>query len=363
MQTENARVTARVLRNQAHSFETLVEDLNIASRRLMGCWQGGECDEFCRKFRSLNRCLNEKVYEISSLADRLNNEINEWENTDRTMKGSSSKTFGSVASSVAAGQVLGISTVNLEAMSWKEKYEMERQLSKQISEIESSYHNREEITSRMTEIEDEINDLVHKRDVAQDKANHIFNQIVPDLPLEADGEDGVPWRVKADDYEDQVKQYDEQIAALRSEKTILGQYDDLLDQHQDLNQNIQNRLADVNPANYKSCAIYAAARRPDLGSTQSNREEYVDQAAANYISKYKETAFQVAPASDLTDSVGVGYAVVWEPGVQNSNSTYGHVAIVEEVGKDFVVVSHAGWSTGTRTKISIGKLQELWLIP
>jgi surface antigen len=128
---------------------------------------------------------------------------------------------------------------------------------------------------------------------------------------------------------------------------------------------IKHKLNKVNASDYGNmgCARYAAARRPDLGSTQSNQEEFTDQAAANYISKYKATAFQVKPDVNLTNVIGEGYAVVWKPGVQGANSTYGHVAIVEEIGSDYVVVSHAGWSSGTKTKIPIDKLQELWLIP
>ena len=128
---------------------------------------------------------------------------------------------------------------------------------------------------------------------------------------------------------------------------------------------VNHKLNPVDPSSYghMGCARYAAARRPDLGSTQSDREEYTDQAAANYISKYKETAFQIDSGTNLNNAIGVGYAVVWTPGTQGANKEYGHVAIVEEVGSDYVVVSHAGWSTGTSTRIPISKLKELWLIP
>jgi len=128
---------------------------------------------------------------------------------------------------------------------------------------------------------------------------------------------------------------------------------------------ITHTLNPVDPSKYGDlgCARYAAARRPDLGSTQSNHEDFTDQAAANYISKYNTTAFQITAGTDLTNAIGKGYAVVWKPGVDGANATYGHVAIVEDVGKDYVIVSQAGWSTGTTMKIPINKLQDLWLIP
>lgn len=128
---------------------------------------------------------------------------------------------------------------------------------------------------------------------------------------------------------------------------------------------INHKLNPVDPSKYGDlgCARYASSRRPDLGSTQSDREEFTDQAAANYISKYKETAFQINSSTDLSNAIDVGYAVVWKPGIGGANATYGHVAIVEEVGSDYIVVSHAGWGKETTTRIPINKLQGLWLIP
>ena len=121
-------------------------------------------------------------------------------------------------------------------------------------------------------------------------------------------------------------------------------------------------LVDVSPKDYSSCALYAAARRPDLGSTQSDRERFKDQAAANYICKFQEKAFQVTEKDgDLRQYIGVGYALIWEPGVAGAHEDYGHVAIVEEVGEDYVIVSHAGWSGSN--KIPLSKLSQLWLIP
>lgn len=119
---------------------------------------------------------------------------------------------------------------------------------------------------------------------------------------------------------------------------------------------------DAKPGNYGSCALYAAARRPDLGTTKSSNQKFKDQAAANYIYKFKDKVFQVDSSdTDLTDNLAKGYAVVWEPGVQGSDKDYGHVAIIEEIGKDYVIVSHAGW--GGKNEIPISKLKDLWIIP
>jgi len=124
------------------------------------------------------------------------------------------------------------------------------------------------------------------------------------------------------------------------------------------------------PSSY-TCATYAKARRPDLGSTQSNREKYADGAAANYINKFEDTAFQIdGNSSNLQDSIGKGYALVWEPDHPSANDTYGHVAIVEEVYADHIIISEAtSWPDGIykikERKISIDQLNNssVWLIP
>jgi len=98
-----------------------------------------------------------------------------------------------------------------------------------------------------------------------------------------------------------------------------------------------------NPASF-TCATYAKARRPDLGSTQSDNEKWKDQAAANYISKFEEKSYQLeGNEENLKDVIGVGYAVAWEPDPTGelSDKTYGHVAIVEEVYGDHVIISEA----------------------
>lgn len=130
-------------------------------------------------------------------------------------------------------------------------------------------------------------------------------------------------------------------------------------------------LEEVNgePSSY-TCATYARDRRPDLGSTQSSNEVFEDGAAANYISKFEDKAFQIDTSEeDLNNVIGTGYALVWEPDHPSANDTYGHVAIIEEVYSDHVVISEAARVNGvyqikTRT-ISVDQLNNdlVWLIP
>jgi len=121
----------------------------------------------------------------------------------------------------------------------------------------------------------------------------------------------------------------------------------------------------VKPEEYDprtGCVDYAKARRPGLGATGGRG------GAADYITKYKDKAFQVTdPNTDLRTKIATGYAIVWPRGHPSLKGTageaYGHVAIVEEVGPDYVVVSQAGWGKKTRMKIPKGELATLYVIP
>jgi len=107
------------------------------------------------------------------------------------------------------------------------------------------------------------------------------------------------------------------------------------------------------------CVEYAKARRPDLGAAGGS--------AANYIENYRDSVFQVTDDdADLTSKVAQGYAVVWPKHVLSPDSSgyeNGHVAIVEEVGPDYVIVSQAGWGEKTRMRVTKEDLQSLYLIP
>jgi len=122
------------------------------------------------------------------------------------------------------------------------------------------------------------------------------------------------------------------------------------------------RLQAASPADYASCVLYARARRPDLGAPGG------DGGAYNYIARYRETGqyyrlpIESASGDLRTTPLRVGSAVVWDRGVHGADPQWGHVAIVEEVGPDYVEVSEAGWATGTRRRIPADQLPDLHLI-
>ena len=99
----------------------------------------------------------------------------------------------------------------------------------------------------------------------------------------------------------------------------------------------------------RSCAYYARSRRPDLEAcTGFGPHGPNGMGAANYAHKFADKAFQIGEGErgNLKDVIGVGYAITWEPGYK-SHAESGHVAIIEEVYSDHVVISEATIKNGS----------------
>lgn len=114
-----------------------------------------------------------------------------------------------------------------------------------------------------------------------------------------------------------------------------------------------------------TCATYARARRPDLGAT-----EHPKYSAYNYKNKFPDQTFQLENHNgNLQEVIGVGYAVVWEPAHTRADNTHGHVAIVEAVYQDHIVISEAVRDSNgvyyiTQNTISLEELNNnhVWLV-
>lgn len=112
------------------------------------------------------------------------------------------------------------------------------------------------------------------------------------------------------------------------------------------------------------CVQYAINRRPDLRVTDASIP-----GAADYI-PYYERKGQVlrlqGTEADLRQMVKPGHAVVWPRGHSDlagtPGATYGHVAIVEEVYPDRIVVSQAGWPGKPTMEIKREDLPSLSII-
>jgi hypothetical protein len=105
-----------------------------------------------------------------------------------------------------------------------------------------------------------------------------------------------------------------------------------------------------------SCAKYAQRRRPDLGRAGG------DGGADNYIDRdhLRHRVYQLDNDLDLRNTIAPGHAIVWSryhPGLQGwPGEDYGHVAIVEEVHEDYVVISHSNWDPNPM-RLNIDKLK------
>ena len=110
------------------------------------------------------------------------------------------------------------------------------------------------------------------------------------------------------------------------------------------------------------CVDYAQRRRTDLGATGG------EGGAADYIEKFADRRFQIDDSIvDLREKIPIGAAIVWPRHHSDLAGTAGyengHVAIVEEVGPDYVWLSQAGWGQLTRMKVSKADLASLFIIP
>lgn len=112
------------------------------------------------------------------------------------------------------------------------------------------------------------------------------------------------------------------------------------------------------------CVQYAITRRPDLRVTDAPIP-----GAADYIDYYrrKGQVLQLqGTEADLRQAVKPGHAVVWPRGhsalAGTPGATYGHVAIVEEVYPDHIVVSQAGWPGKPRMEIPRDQLPPLYIV-
>ncbi len=109
-----------------------------------------------------------------------------------------------------------------------------------------------------------------------------------------------------------------------------------------------NQIALTETKDIRSCAHYAKGRRPDLEAcTGFGPHGPNGMGAANYAHKFADKAFHIGEGErgNLKDVIGVGYAITWEPGYK-SHSVSGHVAIIEEVYDNSVLISEATTRNG-----------------
>ncbi len=280
METETVQAAVDTLRRGSRYFDRLALQMNFHYRILSTAWLGERGEEYGSQIRRICRLLEERTSELEIMAERLQNEVFEWEAMDKSL-GQPVKRYPAVVTAIlsgagitfAGGEVLGASASIYDQMSWADKFALQRELAKKIAEFKEKYGltgSDEEIAAMYADLEAQIKELEGTQ-AGQENADRWYNKILPDLPLEGDSEDGVPWRVKADDYEDEIKGYDAELAQLRAKREDLAGLMELQGQQNGLSENIAVGIPEDGPTKPSlknvlgGCTNYVAGRRDVSG--------------------------------------------------------------------------------------------------
>ena len=130
----------------------------------------------------------------------------------------------------------------------------------------------------------------------------------------------------------------------------------------------RNVNEDAYPSETEQCVYYA--RRKRNGDTVNIPLLGEDGVAADLININKDKLIQITEEdTNLQSKIAKGYAILWGKSSKNPD---GHIAIVEKVEKDYIVISHANWwvrnSDGKKVmvpkmEISKKELESLYVLP
>lgn len=254
METDAVRSLAGQIRSALDALSA--QNQGIAQNSQALCWQGQSRDEFVAEMDAILRQINGQIETGIVLAGRAEREAGEWEQTAAGLAGGYSDFRAEMRQvlshvMVSGGAVLGAATLasmplsggvptqaeltqHYQSLKWSDKFKEQNRLNSEIARLETWLKQNRgtgdigaeiadvenqlaDLKARRAEAEAQIADLRARRAEAEAKSNNLFNQILPDWPLALDPEDGVPWRVKADDYQDEMANYDAQIAQLTND--------------------------------------------------------------------------------------------------------------------------------------------------
>jgi surface antigen len=190
----------------------------------------------------------------------------------------------------------------------------------------------EEVANQLADIENQIKELEEKRRQIQKETDKWFNKIIPDFPLEGDSEDGVPWRVKTDDYEDQLKQLDGQLSALQDQQSKYHQLMDLQNQYHELDGIILSGIPEDGPTQSSiknilgGCTNYVAIKR-DISGFFVKGHMNANYWNENALAAGFEVGTRPVPGSIMVIEADNGL----KNGIMSVDDTAGHVAYVEEI--------------------------------
>ena len=125
------------------------------------------------------------------------------------------------------GAVLGVSNsiekVTPETESWWNNLRLEKKIDQQIADLKARLQKGidiQQVEKKLSHIKQKIQHLEQEKASLQAEADLWQNKLMPDWPLALDN-DGVPWRVRADDLEDSLDNIDKQINGLQAQQDTL----------------------------------------------------------------------------------------------------------------------------------------------
>lgn len=366
METELVQKVSRQLDQTNTAIIEIMDELK--GRIHSVAWDGQSAEEFRTEFDALHRQILSACERGNLLGLRAEREVQEWLSVDGLGANGFQevgKSLSSLVLPVVGGgvilagvpQVLGISTLSTsqqltaeyQQMSWNKKLQAEKDLNEQIAASEkklAEMQSADELQNKISSLDQEIAQLEKKKAEAQAEADKWYNKIIPDMPFAKD-EDGVPWRVRADDYEDQIAGYDQQINDLQAQKLSAQ---NILTEHQ----NLQSQLAEMKSRQEALSQVIDQGVVPDGPTTPAWLKNQLA-GCTNYVAEKRDvSAFPNAHGqaghpgdANIWDNQAqqAGYDVGSRPvkgsvmvfegknDVMSVNKSAGHVAYVENVKK------------------------------
>lgn len=217
------RSTASRLREHAKSIQSSLESIEqifteLPPDRFAGFSSGMIRSRYTQKRQYLRNIEQKTVY----FAESLEKIAEKFEQADKELNNSH-----------PTGQVLGVSTTSgivasisawltyFQNLSPSEQFMVLKDLKIEIARLSaliSSSRSIEEIDLDIKDLDARIADLKRLKEIAKLESDNWLNQIIPDWPLEGDQTDGAPWRVRADDFEDEIAEYDRQLSELEAQR-------------------------------------------------------------------------------------------------------------------------------------------------
>jgi len=411
METETVRAFAEQLRrmvDQTYEHAGGAEDSHVT---LSDSWEGNSRERFADDMGAALRALHQLAEEGNQLAGRLHREVDEWERVDSNgvdnlfqisirFTPNFDELMARMASVavplVGGGAVLGASVVSSVTqssqdyahMTYAERYRalqdlhaQEDSLNRQIAELDAQISAD---NASLEEINQKIAELQAEQARLSEELGKWENELIPDTPFAFGDGDGVFWRTKNDDIEDQLDAIRNQLKDLYAqrgqlERAIATQtqvrtsaQSALIDtQHKitalkplvgDVNKIWTHQPANPNTTPHKGyCLAYVQAFRG--ADTFPKRLAEADMLVTDPA--YAKMRYDLpAGSQDLRFVTEPGHLVVWEAGELGANATAGHVAIITEVYADHVVVMESSWDgkIGQPRSIPLSKLQQLTFI-